>query len=84
MRKNHILHYTPLVGLLGAALLGFIFVSYDAGFRASIIVATSLAYISWGLIHHLIHKDLHLSVALEYISIAALGAIVGLSIIFRV
>jgi hypothetical protein len=83
MKRNHILHYTPLIGILAAALFGFIYVSYDMSFRAAIIIAASLAYISWGLVHHYIHKDLHLSVILEYICLAALGVIVGLSIIFR-
>ena len=83
MKKNHLIHYTPLIGILIAAVFGFVYVSYDIGFRVSLIIAASLAYISWGLVHHYIHKDLNLSVILEYISIAALGVIIGLSIIFR-
>jgi hypothetical protein len=81
--RNHILHYTPLVGILAAALFGFIFVSYNTGFRAAVIVASAVAYVSWGVVHHYIHKDLHLNVFLEYLVIAMLGAIIGLSIIFR-
>jgi hypothetical protein len=82
--KDHLVHYTPLVGILFAALLGFIFVSYDQSFRGAVIIAASVSYVSWGVIHHYIHKDLHLSVILEYISIAILGAIVGLSVVFRI
>jgi hypothetical protein len=83
MKRDYILHYAPLIGILAAAIFGFFYVSYDIGFRAAIIVAASIAYISWGLVHHYIHKDLHLSVILEYICLAVLGVIVGLSIIFR-
>ena len=82
--KDHLIHYTPLVGILFAALMGFIFVSYNQSFRAAVIVAASVSYVSWGLIHHYIHKDLHLSVILEYVSIAILGLIVGLSLVFRI
>lgn len=83
MKRNHILHYTPLIGILAAALFGFVYVSYDIGFRAAIIIAAAIAYVSWGMVHHYLHKNLHLSIILEYICVALLGVIVGLSIIFR-
>jgi predicted membrane channel-forming protein YqfA (hemolysin III family) len=82
--KDHLVHYTPLVGILAATILGFCMVTYDKGFRGAIIVAAAVSYVFWGITHHWLHRDLHIVVILEYIAIALLGVTVGLSIIFRV
>lgn len=79
----HIQHYLPLVGILLAGALGFIFFSYDRVFQAACALATAAAYVAWGLIHHHIHRDLYLSVVIEYIAIAALGVAVVFSLLFR-
>jgi len=77
-----IAHYTPLFGILAISLVGYLIFWYDRTFQAVIIFAASASYVVWGLIHHHQHNELHLSVIVEYISIAALGVIVGLSLIF--
>lgn len=76
-------HYFPLLGVLAAGGLGFVYFSYDKVFQIFIATATASAYVVWGGVHHYIHKDLHLSVIMEYVIIAALGVFVVFSIIFR-
>ena len=80
---KHIQHYIPLISLLFAGLFGIILFSYDSAFQTAIVVATSASYIAWGVVHHFIHKDLHLSVFVEYLLVAVLGVVVILSLIFK-
>ena len=79
----HIQHYLPLTGILLFGALGFVYFTYDKVFQAAIVLATAAGYFVWGLVHHHIHRDLHLSVVLEYFAIAALGVAVIFSLLFR-
>ena len=80
---RHIQHYLPLIGILGAGLVGLVVFSYDKSFQAAIAVATAISYVVWGLVHHHIHKDLHASVVVEYVMIAIVGMVVLFSVLFR-
>lgn len=80
---KHMSHYISLIGIFMAAILAFYFFSYDKFFLVGVSLAFSLAYISWGIIHHLIHKDLDFLVIIEYIAVSVLGLIIVLSLIFR-
>jgi len=81
--KSHIQHYVPLFGILFACIVGFSVFSYDRLFQMTVVLGSSLAYVAWGVVHHYIHKDLHLSVIIEYITIAALGVSVVFLLLFR-
>lgn len=76
-------HYLPLLGILCATIFGFWLLSYDKLLQIALTFAASAAYLSWGIVHHFIHEDLHLSVVIEYLLVSALGLIIILSIIFR-
>ena len=76
-------HYTPLIGIFLAGILGFVFFSYDRVFQVAISIAIALSYVVWGVIHHLMHKDLYWEVVVEYLVVASLGLIVLFSVIFR-
>jgi hypothetical protein len=80
---KHLPHYLSLVGILIAGVVGFIVFSYERGFQIAVAIGLALAYVAWGIIHHAIHRDLHLSVVVEYIVVASLGLVVMLSLIFR-
>jgi len=80
---KHITHYVSLIGIFVVGLLGFYFFSYDRFFQTAIVVALALSYVSWGIIHHTIHKDIYLSIVIEYITVAILGMVMALSLIYR-
>jgi hypothetical protein len=80
---RHLPHYLTLLGLLFAGILAFVIFSYDKMFQIGVLAAVAASYVAWGIIHHAIHKNLHLSVVIEYLVVAALGLIVVLSLIFR-
>jgi low affinity Fe/Cu permease len=79
--SKHLPHYLSLIGIFVVGLIGIILFSYEKAFQIAIIVAVALSYVSWGIIHHWIHKDLHLSVVIEYVVVATLGLVVALSLI---
>lgn len=81
---KHLPHYLSLIGILVFGLLAFTIFSYDRSFQIAVAAALSLAYISWGVVHHYIHKDLYLSVVLEYIVVSLLGFVIITSLLLRV
>lgn len=82
-KKVHFTHYFSLISILVMALLGFLVFSYDKIFQCGIAFAASLAYLSWGVVHHRLHKDLTWMVFLEYLAVSILGLIVVVSLILR-
>lgn len=80
---KHFVHYLSLIGILIAGVLGFYLFSYDRLFQIGIASALAAAYVSWGVIHHTIHKDICLSIVLEYVAVAILGVVMVLSLIYR-
>ncbi|MFH1863823.1 MAG: hypothetical protein ABIJ85_02870 [bacterium] len=80
---HHLPHYLILFGILFAGLLGFFVFSYDRAFQVIIAIAVAVSYVFWGIMHHIIHKDFHISIVVEYLLVASLGLIVVFSLIFR-
>lgn len=79
----HLKHYLPLFGILFAGILGFIMFSYDKNFQMVLILAVAASYVTWGIVHHHLHRDLRISVVVEYVVIAMLGLILIYSLLFR-
>ena len=80
--KKHLPHYISLISIFVAAFIGFWYFSYDKVFQIAISVALSLSYISWGVIHHTVHKDISLAIIFEYIAVSVLGLAMMVSLIF--
>lgn len=80
---KHLPHYISLIGIFVATVVAFYYFSFDRIFLVGVSLAFAFAYVSWGIIHHLIHRDLYLSVVIEYIAISIIGLIIVLSLIFR-
>jgi len=79
---KHLPHYISLLGILAGGVLAFWYFSYDKAFQASVVIAVAASYVTWGIVHHSIHRDLHLSVVIEYFAFALLGAVLVLALIF--
>jgi hypothetical protein len=76
-------HYMVLFGILLAGFAGLILFSYDKNFQVAVALALSLSYVSWGVIHHHLHRDLHPETFVEYLVVSALGFIIIFSLIIR-
>lgn len=71
-----------LIGIIALGLWGIIGFSYDPAFQAIVVVAMGGAFVVWGTTHHWLHEGLRLKIVLEYVTIALLGTLVLLSIIW--
>ncbi|RJR30108.1 hypothetical protein C4564_00935 [Candidatus Microgenomates bacterium] len=80
---RHIPHYLPLVGMFTAGILAFLFFSYDKQFQVGVAVSLAIGHVTWGIVHHTIHRDLSVGIVLEYMSVAVLGLVVVLTVILR-
>ncbi len=80
---KHLPHYLSLLGILFVSFAGLILFSYDKNFQLSIAVSAASAYVSWGVVHHILHKDFHFEIFLEYLAVAILGLTVIFSLIIR-
>jgi hypothetical protein len=80
---RHLPHYLTLFGILFVAFTGLVIFSYDKHFQLSIIVALASAYVSWGVVHHILHKDFRFEILLEYIAVAILGLTIMFSLVIR-
>ena len=69
--------------MLIAGFLGFNLFTYDRAFQSAIIISSAGGYVVWGIIHHHIHKDLHMSIVLEYVAVATLGIVIIFTLLFR-
>lgn len=76
-------HYLSLLGIFLAGIVSFVFFSYDEGFQIAVVIATAIAYVFWGLIHHFLHRDLYFSVIVEYVAVALLGMVIALTLVLR-
>jgi hypothetical protein len=74
-------HYLSLFGILGVSFVGFYVFAYDRVFQESIAVALAASYVVWGIVHHHIHRDLHLSVVMEYIAVSLVGLVIIYSLV---
>ena len=82
--SHHLPHYISLFGMLAVGALAFVLFSYDRVFQMAVALAIAISYVAWGVVHHLIHKDLYFEVVVEYLVIASLGLVVIFSLIFRI
>lgn len=80
---KHIPHYVSLISIFLAGTLGFYIFAYDRYFQIAIVVALSVSYISWGIIHHASHKDICWTVVFEYVAVSILGLVIVLGLLFR-
>lgn len=83
IEARHLKHYLALFSLLSFAVFLYFYFSYNRAAQEGVIIATTAAYVIWGIIHHLLEKDFHWRIVLEYIVVASLAAILLLSLLSR-
>ena len=79
--SKHLPHYMPLLALFGFVIFAFILFSYDTLLLGIVSVSSAVFYVLWGIVHHYLHKDLYISVVIEYILVASLGLIIIFSLL---
>ena len=81
MRRIHLLHYIILLTVLSLGVLSFVSAEGDKTMQLVVIGITAATYVIWGILHHLIMKDLHMKVVVEYLLIGLIAFILVLTII---
>ncbi|MDP3888541.1 MAG: hypothetical protein Q8Q24_00710 [bacterium] len=81
--KKHFQHYLALLVILNLGFAMFYLLRSNSSLQTIAVVATSLAYVFWGIIHHWLADDLHPKVILEYLLFAVLVDSIFISLIFR-
>lgn len=69
----HIFHFIVLLLILGAGTGMFFVARGNTALQLLIGVVTSVAYIAWGIIHHVMQEDLHRKVVIEYVFIGGIA-----------
>lgn len=81
--KTHIMHYAILATILIIGFGSILIFSSGKQIQLFLIVATTILYAFWGIIHHYMEDELNLKIVIEYILIALLIAIILLTILLR-
>ncbi len=76
-------HYLILVAIFGLAVLGIIGFSSSQLATQIVVIGLVIAYILWGIGHHLIKKDLTVFIVLEYVLVGLLAGVVLAAVIFQ-
>ena len=80
---HHPIHYFSLLCVLVIGLWGIFWFDYHRQLQLAIVVSMGLSYVAWGIVHHALHKDLHVKIIFEYVLMAMLDILVFSSLIFR-
>lgn len=73
MKAASFFHTFILLCILGGGVAAFYYVRPNASLQFIVGIVTSISYVLWGLIHHILQKDLHLKVVIEYMLIGAIA-----------
>ncbi|TSC88191.1 MAG: Uncharacterized protein G01um101416_214 [Microgenomates group bacterium Gr01-1014_16] len=81
--SRHPLHYFTLLCLQLVGLWGLLWFNYNRPMQISILLSMSAAYVTWGIVHHHQHHDLHVKIIAEYLLMAILAVLTVGSLIYR-
>ncbi len=81
--KKHYFQYFLLLAGLSLGLFCFFIFRGLPFWRLMAILFLGIFYFLWGSVHHLLAKEWHLKIALEYLLIAGLACFLLLSIVLR-
>ncbi|PIP74848.1 MAG: hypothetical protein CO135_02975 [Candidatus Levybacteria bacterium CG_4_9_14_3_um_filter_35_16] len=78
--QNHLGYYISLIAIIIMSAVLVILNMGNKELQIIIFILTTIFYIIWGILHHLLNHELSSKIIIEYILIGA----VGISIIFFV
>lgn len=80
---RHLPHIASLYGVFLITGVIFVLFSFNRAVQVSALAAAASAYVTWGVVHHLIHDDLTIAVIIEYLAFALLGFVIGVTLLLR-
>ncbi len=79
--KPATLHFIVLSLILMGGVVSFVMLTGDVVAQQRIGIATSIAYVVWGILHNGIHGDLHPKVVIEYMLVGAVAVLVLINVL---
>jgi len=76
-------HYSVLALLLAIGFAGIVFFRQSIAVEYLVIWWLSFAYVMWGIIHHIIRKDLTVFIVLEYLLIGVIAGVLLSAVVTR-
>lgn len=80
---RHPLHYVNLLSLMLLGLWGLFWFDYSPPMQLSIVISMAAAYVTWGIVHHRMHRDLHIKIIFEYLLVAIFAILVYATLLYR-
>jgi len=75
MKQQNFLHAFILFCILGAGAWSFWNAGGNVMLQLIIGGVTTIAYVMWGIIHHIISGDLHKKVVIEYVLVGLIALV---------
>lgn len=74
-------HYSVLALILAAGLIGIILFRTNLAVEQAVVWGLAAMYAAWGVIHHVIRRDLTGFIVLEYVLIGVIAGSVVMAVI---
>lgn len=75
-------HKMLLFCILLGGLAAFYYVRSDRTLQFAVGTVTSIAYVFWGIVHHILEKDIHGNLVVEYVLMAGVAIVILATILF--
>lgn len=69
----HAIHFIILILILLGSAGAFLFLQGNHTSQLIVGVLTAVSYVAWGIIHHMLQKDLHTKIVVEYVLMGAIA-----------
>lgn len=70
---RHVTHYLFLLVILIIGIFSMLILGKNVTSKITIIIFIGVSYFLWGIVHHLLEKDLHSEIIIEYFLFSVLG-----------
>lgn len=73
--SHHLFHYLILFTIIFAGLAAFFSFRNYPMIQLLIGIVTSLSYVLWGIVHHIVDHDLSIKIIVEYLAVGIFAII---------
>lgn len=75
MKQQNVIHTFVLLCILAAGLWSFWYAGGNVMLQLIIGGVTTIAYVLWGIVHHVMNGDLHKKVVIEYVLVGLIALV---------
>ena len=75
MKQQNVIHTFVLLCILATGLWSFWYAGGNVMLQLIIGGVTTIAYVLWGIVHHVMNGDLHKKVVVEYVLVGLIALV---------